>query len=226
MRKFVAPPPAPADGVATPPVPPLPPVALPLTELDALPVAPDCDDDEALEPELAWLVASAVAMAPPVDAGTAPPAGAVPDWALGEASAWADVPDGMVVPVLGPPVVAVEAGGLVVAVVVVDCATAGPAPRNTNRVAMAAPSSVLSSDRPRPPVGSIVTLKLALRLEHRPGPIGTESAHGADEARSLETMFSAGPVAVRGASRPQPLGRPRSAQVGPVAAPQPLGPGV
>jgi len=32
----------------------------------------------------------------------------------------------------------------------------------------------------------MVLLTLALRLEHRPSPMAAESAHGADEARSLD----------------------------------------
>jgi hypothetical protein len=65
MRRLVAPPPPAAAGTARPPGPPLPPTAKPLTEFDALPVAPDCDEADELDPELAWLVALAVAVAVP-----------------------------------------------------------------------------------------------------------------------------------------------------------------
>jgi hypothetical protein len=48
-----------------------------------------------------------------------------------------------------------------------------------------------------------VAFKLALRLEHRPSPMSTESAHGADEARSLENdVFLRGQSLCEGASRP------------------------
>ena len=66
-------------GVAVPPIPPAPPTAVALMTLDALPLEPDLELDDEFEPELAWLVAWAVAVAGPLD----------PEPAVGEASALA-----------------------------------------------------------------------------------------------------------------------------------------
>jgi hypothetical protein len=62
----------------------------------------------------------------------------------------------------------------------------------------------------------MVVLKLALRLEHRPSPMAAESAHGADEARSLENDVFCGASRCAGALASTPLSLEHDVGIPPV----------